>query len=58
MPDNLLSKNNAKKLAHRIKSYWYSRGYEIETHLEESNIGWEIRSDMINGFPVKKVSKK
>ena len=56
MHDNFLSKNNAKKLAHRIRSYWFSKGYEVTVRLEESRPGWAIKSDMVNGLPIKKAS--
>ena len=31
---NLLSKTNAKKLAYRLKTYWASKGYLVETSVE------------------------
>ena len=55
---NLLSKTNAKKLAYRLKTYWASKGYLVETSVENSDVGWVVRSDMLNGMPQRKLGGK
>ncbi|MAN65348.1 MAG: hypothetical protein ABJL57_11870 [Hyphomonas sp.] len=53
-----------ERLAKRIKAYWFARGFLVETRIEVETFYdrvWQfpvpsIRSDMVNGLPVKRVS--
>lgn len=54
-----LSEDGAHAVARSIAFYWLERGYAVETTVTQVkgkrwNMGsWQVRSDMINGHPVR-----
>jgi hypothetical protein len=56
---------NAKMLAHRLRDYWFVRGYEVATVIGSEKHGrgtkemsefFFVRSDLVNGMPQKQVT--
>lgn len=70
-PENWRTEKGATDLAYRIREYWLKRGYEVRTTVrQEPNpirgnaydgkpcSAWAVRSDMINGWPIRKAAKE
>lgn len=59
---NYVDKNGASELARRIKEYWEARGYVVDIDLkpvefttELRSSRYDVRSNLVNGWPVRKV---
>ena len=47
-----MDRENAIKCVKRIYHYWYSRGYDIQVGLEDTDFGVKIWSNIgSNGYP-------
>jgi len=58
-----LSEKNARVLANNIRGYWQDRGHGVDvwTEMLPRVFGakgvWVVRSDMVNGLPVRRLSQ-
>lgn len=55
-----LSRGGAELLARRIEDYWAKRGFKVNTTIKcvsvtDKGTVWIVRSDLVNGFPRKRV---
>lgn len=54
-----LSEDGAHEVARDLEFYWLIRGYEVHTRVSQvtgkrQNLSsWQVRSDMVNGQPVR-----
>lgn len=54
------SLDGANTLAKRVEQYWRARGHVVNTQVDPCEFRanmkatcWQVRSDMVNGWPVK-----
>jgi hypothetical protein len=58
---NTMNEQGANRIAGIIKAYWEERGYDVNVEVrvaryDNSNtLRFEVRSDMVNGFPVRRL---
>ena len=50
----------AKLIAHAVTAYWKERGFIVRTWIDSFAINktpyFCVRSDMVNGYPIRRVS--
>ena len=57
-----VSQETAEATAARIREYWAERGYLVRTRVEyeegvdRRNPGWVVRTDMLDGLPVRRLA--
>lgn len=58
MRDDRCTKGGANALADRIRRYWAERGHHVRVRTTEAEYTpamrsgrWDVRSDMLNGWP-------
>ena len=57
-----VSQETAENTATRIREYWAERGYLVRTRVEyeegvdRRNPGWVVRTDMLDGWPVRRIA--
>lgn len=63
MDHDFCNAEGARRLKQRIEEYWRERGYSVEVKLVEAGFvaamrsaRTDVRSDMVNGFPVKRAA--
>lgn len=61
-PDETCNRDGAEKLRQLIEDYWVRRGFMVQCYLSEAPFHaairshrYDVRSDMLNGFPVRRV---
>lgn len=59
--DNYLSREGALEIKRRIEAYWAARGFDVSVRVESAEFHpavrsarLDVRSDMINGMPLRK----
>lgn len=58
------SKKGAEALKKRIEEYWAARGYDVQVEIYEQPFNervrsrrWDVRTDMVGGLPVRKLTR-
>jgi hypothetical protein len=61
MDHDFCNSDGARRLKQRIEEYWRDRGFKVEIKLIEAGFvaamrsaRTDVRSDMVNGFPVRR----
>lgn len=64
MDHDFCNPDGARRLKQRIEEYWRERGYAVDIKLIEAGFvaamrsaRTDVRSDMVNGFPAKRIDR-